>query len=118
MPFRQNRTPENQMHIGNALQCQNRDADWIECHPEQVSFMRPSENEQSSNINGIVKQQQQPSRKRSGREMGKQPAEQTRQENQPEEEQAAFCLPEHQKQNACSEQNGLLPTLRNTVIEE
>ncbi len=66
MPFRQNRTPENQMHIRNALQCQNRDADWIECHPEQVSFMRWSENEQSSDINGIVKQQQQPSRKGSG----------------------------------------------------
>ena len=49
---------------------------------------------------------------------GKQPTEQTRQENQPEEEQAAFCLPEHQKQNACAKQNRLLPTLRNTVIEE
>ena len=45
MPFRQNRTPKNQMHIGNALQCQNRDADWIECHPEQVSFMRWTEKE-------------------------------------------------------------------------
>ena len=66
MAFRQNRTPKNQMHIRNALQCQNRDADWIECHPEQVSFMRRPENEQSSNVDGIVKQQQQPSRKRSG----------------------------------------------------